>query len=428
MRGTNSIIARAALTATLVAGAGGTAHAQSAGQSGGTWSLPDPTETQNRSRAQGPVDSQNPVVRPTNAAPQPSTSEPPPATTSAPGAVPTIAVPPPRPVATRAPAPAPTTATTSAPLRAPAPTSDPTSRASAPTPAPASAPSETPTPDTTAGIATSAPSVTPPAQVQAPAPASEAPSAQGWPVWLWAAPIAALVLGALAFLLRRKRPEPEAEEYEAETAPVLPPKPRPEPAAKPAATVPQPAFAPPPEPASPSIAPAAETGPQIAFEPLGMRLSLVYATLRYRITVTADDALPAGHMLGDMTGAHGSIPPEQQLAPPPEALAALKPIPPLAAGESLTLTGEVQLPLNAIRPLQRGNASFFVPLLRLCALFGDDAAPVRRVFTLGTAGGDALAPLRLDTGPNEFRDLASREVAAARAYPLTAGERRVAAV
>ncbi|PNU06877.1 hypothetical protein [Novosphingobium guangzhouense] len=427
MRGTNSIIARAALAAALVANAGGTAHAQSTGQSGGTWSLPDPTETQSRSRAQGPVDAQNPVVRPGSTAPQAPTAvttptpapAPAPIATRAPNAVPTIAAPPPRPAATRAPAVTPT----------PTPSPTPSPRASAePAPEPSAATSAEPTaPAEVATSAPAAPSAAEPETVPAPVPA-----AQGWPVWSWAVPVLLLVLGALAFLLRRKRPQGEDAEYvEAEAAPVAPPAPRPEARSEAASAVPQPTFTPPPAPSAPPPVPSspasADTGPQIAFEPLGMRLSLVYATLRYRITVTAAEALPAGQLIGDMTGAHGSIPPEQQLAPPPEALAALKPIPALAAGEGVSLTGEVLLPLNAIRPLQRGNASFFVPLLRLCALFGDDASPVRRVFTLGIEGDTALAPLRLDTGPNEFRDLAAREVTAARAYPVMPDDRRVAA-
>ena len=49
-----------------------------------------------------------------------------------------------------------------------------------------------------------------------------------------------------------------------------------------------------------------------------------------------------------------------------------------------------------------------------------------RVFTLGIAGGPALAPLRLDTGPMEHRDLGAREVPEARAYPVLPGTLRKA--
>lgn len=154
----------------------------------------------------------------------------------------------------------------------------------------------------------------------------------------------------------------------------------------------------------------------MAFEPVGLRLSLVYATLQYRVVVTAGADLPAGQLLGDMIGAHGSIAAEDQLAPAIEALTPLKPVAALAQGESVMLTGEIQLPLNAIRPVRQANASLFVPLVRLCFTAGGYA--MRRVFTVGLTGGEALAPLRMDTGPREHRDLAAREVQAARAYPV----------
>lgn len=267
--------------------------------------------------------------------------------------------------------------------------------------------------------------------------AEEAPAAaplaaqESWPFWWWAAPLALLVLGALAFLLRRGRARPEAQEWEepeqvapspAAIAPAAAPAPKPEIAAAPAKTAPaapQPAFTAP----APAVEPA---GIEVSFEPAGLRLSLVYATLQYRLTIAAATDLPAGQLLGDMIGAHGSMSPEEQLAPPVEVLTALKSVPPIAAGESVTLTGEIQLPLNAIRPLQQGTASFFVPLVRM--YFINEAVALRRVYTVGIEGGGAgLSPLRLDTGPREHRELAAREVEGARAYPLQPGEHHRAA-
>ncbi|KMS50935.1 hypothetical protein V474_05500 [Novosphingobium barchaimii LL02] len=251
---------------------------------------------------------------------------------------------------------------------------------------------------------------------------------ESWPFWWWSAPLALLVLGVLGFLLRRGRAQPDAQEWE-EPEQVAPspvaiapsPAPAPEIAAAPAKTAPQPAFAPPP------LAPAGEpAGIEVAFEPVSLRLSLVYATLHYRIEIAAAIDLPAGQLLGDMIGAHGSMSPEEQLAPPVEVLTALKSVPRIAAGESVTLTGEVQLPLNAIRPLQQAAASFFIPLVRLSIV--NDAIALRRVYTVGIEGGGAgLSPLRLDTGPREHRELAAREVEAARPYPLQRSDQHQAA-
>ncbi|HUD29777.1 MAG TPA: hypothetical protein VMQ93_12960 [Novosphingobium sp.] len=238
-----------------------------------------------------------------------------------------------------------------------------------------------------------------------------------------------VALGSLVVFLRR-RPRQAAEEWaeiEArEPATITPEKPPTAPApvdtvsAQAAPIVPAPAFAPrPPAPVKADI--------DLAFEPASLRLSLVYATLQYRVSITVRTDLAAGQLVGDMIGAHASIPPEMQLAPEIATLARLKVLPPVAAGQTVALTGEIQLPLGAIRSLQQGNASFFVPLVRLCIL-GEDGVPLlRRVHTVGVDnGGGALAPLRLDTGPRDHRELASREVEAARAYPLQPPEQRAA--
>lgn len=408
MRGTNSIIARAAISTALAAILAGPVGAQS---SGTTWSLPEPTATPS-SRAQGPVDAQNPILRPRNAAPEP---------------VPTIAAPPPQvQPSAQPPRVQPTAQPSATPRPTPTRTPNPAASPSAPEPRASATPEPQGTPSASAPVAPE-PLPTPipaPSAVETPttalAPAPLVPAAQeGLPIWVWAIPAVLAVLGALAFFLRRKRPAEEAEDWpevQEVAEPAAPPVPKPAP-------VLQPEFA------SPSVPPpaAAPEAVDIAFEPVGLRLSLVFATLQYRVTLTAGTDLPAGHLIGDMIGAHGSLTSEQQLAPPLETLTPLKPVPALAAGESVTLTGEVQLPLSAIRPLQRTNASFFVPLLRVGVVFAETVAPVRRVFTLGIAGGPALAPLRLDTGPMEHRDLGAREVAEARAYPVLPDDRRRAA-
>ncbi|MFD2136892.1 hypothetical protein ACFSLT_20270 [Novosphingobium resinovorum] len=154
------------------------------------------------------------------------------------------------------------------------------------------------------------------------------------PIWVWAIPAVLVVLGALAFFLRRKRPAEEAEDWpevQEVAEPVAPPVPKPAP-------VPQPEFASPqvsPRPAPTPPPAAAPEAVDIAFEPVGLRLSLVFATLQYRVTLTAGTDLPAGHLIGDMIGAHGSLTSEQQLAPPLETLTPLKPVPALAAGRAL---------------------------------------------------------------------------------------------
>jgi len=420
MRGYSIIFSRAvktAISATLAAGlaalvAGGPASAQSAG----SWTLPEPSGTPTASGAQGPVDGQNPVVRPR-------------VDQAAPAQIPTITPPAP------APTPARTGSAEPAPRPAPAPvarpSAAPTTRPTAPAPsqAEAVAPSPTATPAPTEAAPEAMPE--PQAAASEPPPVAQ-PTAtpetrESWPFWWWAVPLALLaMLGAAIAFLRRSRPAPDDED-EAPPAPpealaVPDPVPPAETAIAPAqvpAAVPQPIFAP---------APAVDVDVELSFEPVGLRLSLVYATLQYRLAVTAGTDLPAGRLLGDMIGAHASIAPDEQLAPDPAALGVLKAFPPMAAGETVILAGEVQLPLGAIRPLQKGNASLFVPLVRLCLVSEGNGPALRRVYTVGLdGGGPGLSPLRLDTGPREHRELAAREVEAARAYPLQPADQQRAA-
>lgn len=404
MRGNTIFFSRRALSclsmATVLAATAMPVLAQSAD----TWSLPEPSGTPTPSRDQGPTDGQNPVVRP-NLSPSPALAP-----------VPTITPPPVRATPSVQPSAAPRPVPSAIPTTRPTPTPAPTPTPQAP---PTAEPSATPAP-TLPAPAPTAPASAPVAAPTAPAPVESipaaAPSAQeSGPPWWWTVPLALLAaIGAAIAWKRRRRPdEPEDQAWD---EPVVVPEPiAPEPA-QPRPPVASPAPAPVPQPA-PLPAPAPSDAATLVFEPVGLRVSLVYATLQYRVAITAGADLPTARLLGDMIGAHASIPPEQQLAPAPDTLAALKTLGPLVADETVVLTGEIQLPLNAIRPLQQGGASLFVPLVRLCLVA--DTQALRRVYTVGVeGGGTGLSPLRLDTGPREHRDLAAREVAAARDYPV----------
>jgi hypothetical protein len=94
-------------------------------------------------------------------------------------------------------------------------------------------------------------------------------------------------------------------------------------------------------------------------------------------------------------------------------------LPALAPGESAAVKGEVRVPLPQIRPLAKGNAQFFVPLLRF-AMLDADGTGIRRVYTAGPRdpGSTAIASVRLDAGPRNLRDLHAREIEAARGFTL----------
>ncbi|VWX46891.1 hypothetical protein [Novosphingobium sp. 9U] len=369
--------------------------------------LPDPKQS-SAPRVQGPVDPENPYGTPSRA-PQPE----------------------------RTPAPKPT-ASPSPRISIPAPSREeqrPAARASATRPAPrASASAAAPAsaaPSPTATAPEPRPERTPPPPV-APSPApvatDEAPlvlpptptAANGDRTWWIVAGVALIaVAGGALLLLRRRRPAPIDNSYEIEPAP---------PAAEPVPQRPRPATPPPsPLPTPPGAAPRSEASTRepfavtIDFRPQAIRLSLVYATLQYEMAVTNTGAetLPNLIVRGDLSSAHASIPVEQQLAPPIEALELKHELAPLAAGETATAKGEVRVPIQQIRPLVKGSASFLVPLARFC-LSQPDGSFVRRVFTAGPrdAESGAIASVRLDAGPRNLRELGAREIEAARGFAL----------
>lgn len=430
MTKTATLSATAALAGALIlaGGAATPALAQAA------WSLQPGTDATQAPRPSGPVDAQNPVVvRPSTApddAPSPQVTLPaaPPPQVKAPAATPSAAPSQaaPRPRASEAPAQpaaqsaarptAPANAT--APSASPPPSTSPVAEAPQPVASPDSTPFVPPAPE---------PSAAPAPQVGQAAPASH------WPEWWLAIPVALLLAagGIFALLRRRAAPatawdeagmEPEPEEEEAPLAPRT--------AAPEVAAAPRPAPAPVTPPPSPSIAPALAPQPaplatpraEVTFEPALMRQSLVYATLVYRMTLTAPpEGLPEGAVIAaDMISAHASFSQAEQLAPDPATVQLRHRFGALAPGETREVKGEIQLPLNAIRPVRQGNAALFVPLLRLFLALPDGAIE-RRVFSLGLpsegkSDGAGLAPVRIDTGPRDHSPIQAREIDAARSY------------
>jgi hypothetical protein len=175
-----------------------------------------------------------------------------------------------------------------------------------------------------------------------------------------------------------------------------------------------------PVPPAPAPAPtlASAERAEVTLETVLMRQSLVYATLVYRITLAAPaNGIPTGAVIAaDMISAHASLSQAEQLAPDPASVPIRHRFEALAPGETREVKGEIQLPLNAIRPLRQGNAALFVPLLRLFLALPDGSIE-RRVFSLGLPGeGAGLAPVRIDTGPRDHAPIQSREITGARSY------------
>ncbi|AIT79527.1 hypothetical protein JI59_06875 [Novosphingobium pentaromativorans US6-1] len=414
MRGLNGTHTRITL-ALLLAGTPVIGHAQPVG----SWSLPEPDSASSAPAPQGPVDAQHPILRPETGETAPSAKP-----AASPTPAPLVTAPPPPPAEPTARAAAkPATPKTTTPSRP-----SPSQRPAAQVPAPEPTASESAVP------------VEPSAQPEhPPAPQTIEPEAFGaeppsWPAWWWALPAGIAAIALALFLLRRRRPQDleweETGETTAEAQPESPPAAppldaAPTPDSAPRRPLPEPAFTPAPRKpvVPPRPAPAAGSPAQIGvdLEPVAMRLSLFYATLQYRLTLTAEEARGPVTVSGDMISAHASLSQDQQLAPQVQDMARLHELRGLEAGGTAQLKGEIQLPLAEIRAMRQGGAALFVPLVRLC-LTGADGLALRRVFTLGIPGsGTGLSPLRTDTGPRTFEPLAAREIEAARQIPLQTG-------
>jgi hypothetical protein len=234
----------------------------------------------------------------------------------------------------------------------------------------------------------------------------EKPAGSWWP---WVAGV--FFLGGAAFAgvwwLRRRIGPVGAlvvPEIERPRVPPTPP-PAPEPAAEPVAASPKAA----PSPAAPS----AEPHPlHIAIELRKLTLTLMNASLGYRLTLTNAGAAPLEEIAiaADLIGAHSSLPREMQLAGVDTELPVGHLLAGLAPGESADVSGEVRVPLNQLRPITQGRAQLFVPLARFrIGALGQEP----RCFTLVTgqpspSGNGAIQPIRLDHGPRIYDGLAGR--------------------
>lgn len=255
-----------------------------------------------------------------------------------------------------------------------------------------------------------------------------------WLIWLWALPLALLILaaGALSWLRRRKADVPA---HEPVVRSIAVPEPSPPASVPPVANKPAPKPEPAPTlagaPALPPVLAGGEPvsapiatgmpGLDITLEPAMLRISLVFATLQYRLAIvnTGDAPTMPFAIRGDLFSAHASLGNRAQLAPDPARMAVLHAVPALAPGEQMTLKGDLRLPLSAIVPIRHGEALYMAPLVRLI-MSDDTRAMARAVFHLGLAGTAASdVSIRIDNTTGDYAALSIREIEAAR-LPLPA--------
>ena len=169
----------------------------------------------------------------------------------------------------------------------------------------------------------------------------------------------------------------------------------------------------------PRIGPLAENPPataeplQLSLEPLRLSLTLVNATLAYRLELANRGPTPlTGLAIGaDMIAAHASMSREEQLAGPRAGIGGAQRIERLEPGETRIVEGEFRLPFPQIVPIRQGNAALLLPLARF-RVEADGSRPLVRTFVVGQPGqGSSLQPFRLDQGPRVYPRLAQHAFA-----------------
>ena len=397
--------ASGAVLALALIGAG-SAWAQAAEQSDNpsTFRLPVPTRAP--PRAAGPADDSGAPPAPiaTKSAVPPVIALPAPSPTATPTTTPAA-----RPTSTRG------ARQTAAPIqRAPVvvPRVAGPAATAGPAAAPMAVPSAAPTPDAAPPLATPEPTAS---SVPASAP-TPAMADNRHPARLYAAFAAVLALVGGGFAWWRRRQSPRALPAPDFIPPVVTAEPS-EGASRDPIVVPAPDFGSPLVSGDPIVTPATpDPVLLLALEATRMSATLFNATLAYRLVVTntGPAALAGIEIAGDMTSAHASRPVEEQLGLDGATLAPLHGVAGLAPGESVTLGGELRLPLSAILPIRRGDAQLFVPLARFSAHAHEaDGKPIvmRRAFLVGqsrSAQADKLQPFRLDLGPRLYSELGQR--------------------
>ena len=374
-------IASAAALALLIAPAVLAAQTQSMPD----FSIPTSRPTSNP-RAQGPVDSDAPIIRTPTPRPSPTPTPVPVASPTTVASAPAGTAPAPRQMA-----PARSTAPRTAASPVPSPGAAPSPSATAPGLTPFPLPSST------------VPAPTPTNSTIEP-PATEASSASFWPWIAGGAGLLALLFAGLWWRSRRSAQVPQLE--------FIPP------VVKAPAPVPEvPAALPEPQLSTAPVAPV-QPGLGIALEARRMSASLMATTLSYTLTLTnnSPDTLSALAIEGDMIAAHASLPPEQQIASSSERLELRHALVTLAPGESAEFKGDFRLPLAALNPIRAGDAAFFVPLARLrveASTPAGEALVKVQTYVVGESGdtpGAGLRPFRLDLGPRTYAKLGQRAV------------------
>lgn len=180
-----------------------------------------------------------------------------------------------------------------------------------------------------------------------------------------------------------------------------------------------PASSPAPTDAAPDAEPDAAalfdlTLVDIVLEPVRLSLSLVNATLQYRLRLDNRATATVGPfaLAIDMISANAAVPEATQLARDGTMIELRHEIAALAPGQCAETAGELRLPLTDVTPIRAGDAMLLVPLVRMRIDAG--TAALSRALLIGeppVKSGGPLRPFRLDQGPRVFSAIIQRPLA-----------------
>ena len=240
-------------------------------------------------------------------------------------------------------------------------------------------------------------------------PAAGSQTIPGGIAWWWLIPAVLAGAGVGALLLRRRAAPPEMPD---DTAVPLDAQVTP----GPGSLQPLPTQAPAPELVEAATAALFDlTLVDSALEPIRLSVSLVNATLQYRLRLDNRSTASVGPiaLAVDMISAHASLSEDSQLARDGTMIELRHELPALAPGENAEAIGELRLPLAAVTPIRSGNAMLLVPLVRVRIAAGN--VELSRAMVVGEPPlqpGGPLRPFRLDQGPRVFTTVIQRPLAA----------------
>lgn len=151
---------------------------------------------------------------------------------------------------------------------------------------------------------------------------------------------------------------------------------------------------------------------KIEFIASGASSTLLNAVLNYTITLTntSDEDLHDINLSGAMMQADAATARDDGS----ETGHMLHHTESLSAGETITLTGDIRLPLNAIRPITFKSQALFIPLARFGVVYADQNKAQHRQSVSFIVGREyepprpKMAPFRLDLGPKIFHPVGQR--------------------